>query len=168
LFCSAALGRQYFFTRVQAYYFAHHLEVMKKVLFTVLVCSFSHIVHAQSTRDILIGGALDVLKTDNRSLLNKAQLGFEGNYFIQRRIALGIGVEMWTNNQKSSFVLGTRLYANENIFFRVRGLIGANDISMGIGYAKAIDKNLRLEGMGDYYFNEAAFALRIGLGYVLK
>jgi hypothetical protein len=141
---------------------------MKKFLFTFLVCSFCSVVHAQSTRDIMVGGAFDVLKTDNHSLLNKAQLGFEGNYFIQRRIALGVGAEIWTNNQKSSFVLGTRLYANDNVFFRVRGLVGANDISMGLGYSKPLDKNLRLEGMGDYYFSGSAFALRIGLGYVLK
>lgn len=140
---------------------------MKKLLATILVCSFAFVSRAQSTRDIMLGGGVDLLKTDNKSLLNKVQLGFEGNYFIKRRVALGIGAELWTNNQKSSFVIGTRLYANEKVFFRLRGLIGTNDISLGMGYSKPIDKNLRLEGMGDYYFT-GAFALRIGLGYVLK
>ncbi|MBI1769346.1 MAG: hypothetical protein HY015_10010 [Bacteroidetes bacterium] len=139
-----------------------------KIIFTLLVCSIAFAARAQSTRDIMLGGGVDLLKTDNRSLLNKAQLGFEGNYFIKRRVSLGIGAELWTNNQKSSFVLGTRLYANDKVFFRFRGLIGANDLSIGMGYSKPIDKNLRLEGMGDYYLNGSAFALRVGLGYVLR
>jgi hypothetical protein len=141
---------------------------MNKLLFTICICCIAGIAQAQSTRDIMLGGGFDILKTDNRSLLNKVQLGFEGNYFIKRRVALGIGTELWTNNQKSSFVLGTRLYANYKVFFRFRGLIGVNDISMGMGYSKPVDKNLRVEGMGDYYFNGAAFALRVGLGYILK
>jgi hypothetical protein len=141
---------------------------MKKILVTLFVCAFTSFVHAQSTRDLMLSGGFDILKTDNRSLLNKAQLGFEGNYFLKRRVSLGIGAELWTNNQKSSFVLGTRLYANENVFFRFRGLIGVNDISAGLGYSKPIDRNLRFEMMGDYYFNANAFAIRGGLGYILK
>ncbi|SRR5258707_15460479 len=141
---------------------------MKKLLFTSIVISSAWLAHAQSTRDIMLSGGADVLKTDNHSLLSKAQLGFEGNYFVKRRVAIGIGAELWANNQKSSFVFGTRLYANDKVFFRFRGLIGANDLSVGMGYSKPIDKNLRFEGMGDYFLNGSAFALRIGLGYVLK
>ena len=64
--------------------------------------------------------------------------------------------------------MGARWYANEHVFLRFRGLIGDNDASLGLGYAKAIDKNLRLEGLGDYYFGGAAFALRFGVSYILK
>ena len=141
---------------------------MKRLLFAIILILSAWLGHAQSTRDIMLSGAVDILKTDNHSLLSKAQLGFEGNYFVKRRVALGIGAELWTNNQKSSFVFGTRLYANDKVFFRFRGLIGANDLSIGMGYSKPIDKNLRLEGIGDYYLNGSAFALRIGLGYVLR
>ena len=116
----------------------------------------------------MLGGGFDVLKTDNHTLLNKAQLGFEGHYFVDRRFAVGIGSEFWTTNQKSSFMMGARWYANDHVFVRFRGLIGDNDVSLGIGYAKPIDKNFRLEGLGDYYFNGAAFALRFGVGYILR
>ncbi|MGC4021599.1 MAG: hypothetical protein QM734_06500 [Cyclobacteriaceae bacterium] len=141
---------------------------MYKFLFTLIVCLIGTIAHAQSTHDIMIGGGFDVLKTDNRQLLNKAQLGFEANYFVDRHFAVGLGTEFWTNHQKSSFVMGARWYANQHVFLRFRGLIGANDASLGLGYAKAIDKNLRLEGLGDYYFGASAFALRFGVSFILK
>jgi hypothetical protein len=116
----------------------------------------------------MLGGGFDLLKTDNHNLLSKAQLGLEGNYFIKRHVSIGVGTELWTNNQKSSFVLGTRLYLNDKVFFRFRGLIGDNDAAVGLGFSKPVDKNFRLEGMGDYYFNGSAFALRFGIGYILK
>ena len=47
----------------------------------------------------------------------------------------------------SSFMMGARWYVDEHIFFRLRGLIGANDVSVGVGYLKPIDKNFRLEGL---------------------
>ncbi len=141
---------------------------MNRILFTILVCSVASLAQAQSTHDVLLGGSFDFLKTDNRTLLNKAQLGFEGHYFIERRFAVGIGTEFWTTNQKNSFMMGARWYANDHVFFRFRGLIGANDTALGFGYAKPINKNLRFETIGDYYFGGAAFALRFGLGYVLR
>ena len=141
---------------------------MKRILFTILVCSIALLTQAQSTHDILLGGGFDVLKTDNHTILSKAQLGFEGHYFVDRHFAVGIGTEFWTNNQKSSFMMGARWYANENVFLRFRGLIGVNDASLGFGYSKPIDKNFRLEGLGDYYFGGSAFALRFGVSYILK
>lgn len=123
---------------------------------------------AQSTHDFMLGGGLDILKTDNHALLKKAQIGFEANYFVIRHFSVGVGTELWTTNQKSSFVFGTRWYANDHVFLRFRGLIGANDASLGLGYAHALNNTLRLEGLGDYYFGGGAFALRFGVGFVLK
>jgi hypothetical protein len=141
---------------------------VKRLLFIALFCSAASFVQAQSTHDFMFGGGFDFLKTDIRSLLNKAQTGFELHYFVDRRFAVGAGTEFWSNNQKNSFMMGARWYANDHVFLRFRGLIGANDASFGIGYAKPIDKNFRAEGMGDYYFGGAAFAFRIGVSYVLK
>ncbi|WHZ06304.1 MAG: hypothetical protein OJF59_000056 [Cytophagales bacterium] len=118
--------------------------------------------------DFMIGGGLDLLKTDNHALLKKAQIGLEANYFVVRHFSVGLGTEIWTTNQKSSFVMGARWYANDKVFFRFRGLIGANDASLGLGFAHPINKDLRLEGLGDYYFGGNAFALRLGLGYILR
>ncbi|HCW05910.1 MAG TPA: hypothetical protein DGG95_00900 [Cytophagales bacterium] len=116
----------------------------------------------------MVGGGFDLLKTDNHKLLNKAQLGLEANYFVVRHVGLTVGTELWTTNQKSSFVMGARWYANDNVFARFRGLIGANDATFGAGYSKAMDSNLRFEGIGDYYIGAGAFAIRIGVSYVLK
>ncbi len=124
-------------------------------------------VSAQSTHDFLISGGIDIVKTDIYKAFDKAQLGFEANYFIQRRFALGAGAEIWTR-QKNSFVMGVRYYIDDNIFFRFRGLIGANDAALGAGWAKPITETWRFEALGDFYFNSGQFGLRAGVGYVIR
>ncbi|MBS1488590.1 MAG: hypothetical protein JST43_13480 [Bacteroidetes bacterium] len=136
------------------------------ILFLILFLAAS--LRAQSTHDFMIGGGLDLLKTDNHALLKKVQIGLEANYFVVRHFSVGIGTEIWTANQKSSFVMGARWYANDKVFARFRGLIGANDASLGLGFAHPLNKDLRLEGIGDYYFSGNAFALRMGIGYILR
>lgn len=122
---------------------------------------------AQSTSDIMIGGGLDFIKTDNPGLFEKSQIGIEVNYFVVRHFAVGLGGEIWSN-QKNSFAMGARWYANDNVFLKFKGLIGANDVALGGGYAKALTQYLRLEGMGDFYINSTEFGVRIGLAYVIK
>lgn len=124
-------------------------------------------VSAQSTSDIMIGGGVDFIKTDNPGVFEKSQIGFEVNYFVVRHFAVGLGAEIWSN-QKNSFAMGARWYANENVFLKFKGLIGANDVALGAGYAKALTQYLRLEGMGDFYVNSTEFGIRIGLAYVIK
>jgi hypothetical protein len=140
---------------------------MKCLVPLIIFLVFWNNSNAQSTNDFLISGAMDVLKTDNTKILGKAQIGFEVNYFIQRNFAVGAGAEIWTG-QKSSFVLGARWYANEHIFFRFRGLIGANDAALGVGYTTPISRSFRFEAMGDLYFDKPAFAVRGGVGYVIN
>lgn len=115
----------------------------------------------------MIGGGLDIIKTDNPGVFERAQVGLEANYFVVRHFAVGLGAEIWTD-QKSSFMMGARWYANDNVFVRFRGLIGANDAAVGAGYAKALTEYLRLEGMGDFYFASTEFGIRVGLSYVIK
>lgn len=141
--------------------------MLKKIFFIIAVSSISFIGKAQSTHDVLVGGGLDLIKTDIKGVFKKAQLGFEANYFIERHFAVGVGAEFWTTNQKNSFVMGARWYANDHVFVRFRGLIGANDAAIGLGYSKPLNQNLRFEGMGDFYFT-GSFGLRCGLGYILK
>jgi hypothetical protein len=121
---------------------------------------------AQSTHDVLVGGGLDLIKTDNHQFLGKAQLGLEANYFVVRHFSVGGGAELWTN-QKSSFVMGARWYADDHFFARFRGLIGANDASLGAGYSRPINTDWRFEAIGDLYF-KGTFALRAGVAYIIK
>ena len=141
--------------------------MIRKYLVMLLLCSCGLMGLAQSTHDVLVGGGMDLFKTDNNALFKKAQLGFEANYFVVRRFAVGMGAELWTTNQKNSFVMGMRWYANDHVFVRLRGLIGANDAAIGLGYSKPLSQNLRFETLGDFYFT-GNFGLRFGLGYILK
>jgi hypothetical protein len=141
--------------------------MFKKYLLTILVSSLAIGCGAQSTHDVLVGGGMDLIKTDNNGPFKKAQLGFEAHYFVVRRFAVGAGAEIWTKNQKNSFVMGMRWYANDHVFLRFRGLIGANDASLGLGYAKPINRNVLFESMGDFYF-KGNFGLRFGLSFILK
>src|SRR5262245_52986401 len=138
---------------------------MKKLL----IATFSLIMigaSAQSTKDILLGGAFDLVKTDNDKLFSKAQMALEGHYFIVRHFAVGAGVEHWTTNTTTSFMMGARWYPTDKLFIRFRGLIGANDATVGVGWSQPFKNSWRLEAMGDFYFGSAEFALRIGGAYV--
>lgn len=117
---------------------------MKHFLALFLFISTSQLMLAQSTSDIMLGGGLDLIKTDNSGLFEKVQVGVELNYFVARHFAVGIGSEIWSEN-RNSFTMGARWYANDNIFVRFRGLIGANDVAIGAGYAKALTQYLALK-----------------------
>ena len=140
--------------------------IRQQLLAFLLLLAFQSLV-AQSTNDFLISGGLDLIKTDNTKIFDKAQLGLEVNYFIQRRFAVGAGADLWTKGA-NSFVLGVRWYPSDNVFLRFRGLIGYNDAALGAGYTKPLSKNLRIEGMADLYFKRPDFGLRGGVSYVIN
>jgi hypothetical protein len=124
-------------------------------------CAFSQIAN-----DFLVGGGFDLIKTDNDGIAQKAQIGFEGNYFITKQFTASGGLELWSDNH-ASLAIGGRWYPIENFFTRIRGLVGENDISIGGGWNKPIDKNWHFEAIGDFYF-EGEFAIRAGLMYVIR
>jgi hypothetical protein len=140
---------------------------MRAFFLFVFACCFCEIVSAQSTNDFLISGGFDFIKTDINKVFDKAQVGLEVNYFLQRKFAVGAGGEFWTRGA-NSFVLGARYYPKENIFVRVRGLIGGNNLALGAGYSKPIHKYWRLEAMGDVYLAHPDFALRGGVSYIIN
>lgn len=115
----------------------------------------------------MIGGSLDLIKTDYSSFFDKAQIGLEANYFVVRHFAASGGVELWTR-QKSSFMMGMRWYPADHVFVRVRGLIGANDVALGGGWVKPINDTWRFEAIGDFYIADTEFAIRAGISYVIK
>lgn len=121
---------------------------------------------AQSSGDFMLGAGMDLLKTDNSRLFDKAQIGFELNYFVIRKVSLSAGLEVWTASRES-FAFGARYYFTDHIFTRGRALIGVNDFSLGLGGAIPLKKNVRLELAGDFFF-EGDFALRAGIGYLLR
>ena len=132
-------------------------------LFLVFVISAAS---AQIAKDFMMGGAFDLIKTDNDGFLEKIQIGLEGHYFVARQITVSTGVELWSDDD-ASLALGVRWFPVEEAFIRMRGLIGQNDISIGGGWTKPINDKLKFEAIGDFYF-EGEFAIRAGLMYVLR
>lgn len=128
--------------------------------------SFSQKRYSQQANDFLVGGAFDLIKTDNEGFVQKAQVGGEFNYFITREFAATGGLDIWADNTMS-LVLGTRWYPIDDFFVRGRGLIGKNDLSLGSGWNRSLGSNFRFEAIGDYYF-EGEFAIRVGLMYLIR
>jgi hypothetical protein len=141
------------------------LKIILNAILLTVTCSLPSF--AQSNNDIMVSGSLDLIKTNYSSFLDKGQIGLEGNYFIVRHFAVGAGVELWTK-QKSSFMMGMRWYPYDHVFVRLRGLIGANDVSIGGGWVKPIGDNWRFEAIGDFYVTDTEFAIRAGLSYLIK
>lgn len=140
---------------------------MKNYFFAAIaVLVFSGFAHGQRSGNLMIGGGLDLIKSDFNEFGGKVQMGFEVNYFIISTFSVSGGAEFWTQGS-NSLAIGMRWYPVSNVFFRFRGLIGENDISTGLGFSKPLNKNWRLETTGDYYF-VGDFGVRLGVAYLLK
>jgi len=122
--------------------------------------------NAQIAEDIIVGAHLDLVKTDYSAILQKVQFGGEVNYFATKVITATAGFEYWTN-EGVSFLVGGRWYPKENTFVRLRGLVGANDLSVGGGWSKPINEDLKFEAIGDFYF-KVDFAIRVGVVYIIR
>lgn len=140
---------------------------MIKYLLSAILASITFVSKAQSSNDILLSGGFDLIKTDYSRFADKLQFGAEANYFVVRHFAAGAGLELWTRHP-SSFAMGVRYYPIDNFFVRFRGLIGANDVALGGGWSKPINEKWRFEAIGDFYLGQTEFAIRAGVGYVIK
>ncbi|WKN32857.1 hypothetical protein PZB74_05800 [Porifericola rhodea] len=140
---------------------------MKKLVLLTLFFTALHLSVAQA--QYLFTAQVDAYKTDNRNpfeFVDKAQLGLEFNYFLYDQLAVTTGVEVWTESIR--FVPGMRFYPIDPVFLRFRPLLGKNvDYAFGVGYARKITDNWRLEAMTDYYFEWSNLAVRFGVGYSL-
>jgi hypothetical protein len=139
---------------------------MKAFIFFVLLSMLAAMSFAQTSGDILIGMNLDLVKSDNDGYFEKTQFGLEGNYFISQKFTGTVGIEVWTRGI-SSAVVGARWYPAKNAFIRARALFGANDFSIGGGWAKPLTEQLRLESMADFYF-AGNFSIRAGFAYQIR
>ena len=140
---------------------------MKQLLCIGVFCLLASLqVQAQSEGTLLLGAGADALKTDNDGIAGKFQIGLEANYFLRGNLTGTVGLELWSEGDES-LVLGSRYYFNRSFLARVRGLIGANDLSVGAGITRPIRKNLNIEGLADFYFDNTDIAFRVGLTYAL-
>jgi len=104
---------------------------MRRIHFLILtLLSVSFPSFSQKSNDFLVGGAFDLIKTDNEGFIQKAQVGGEFNYFITRNFTATGGLDIWADNVMIA-VVGARWYPLDHFFTRARGLIGKNDLSLG-------------------------------------
>jgi hypothetical protein len=140
---------------------------MKRIFFAALLSlGIFQVSNAQSTNDFMIGVGFDFLKTDFNAVGDKVQVGAELNYFLQSSFSVTGGFEYWSRD-RNSMVIGMRWYPIDNAFLRFRGLLGENDLALGFGWSKTLDRNFRFEAMGDYY-TSGDFAVRAGFGFVIR
>jgi len=141
---------------------------MKKLITLIIFLSLTDgVAFSQSRGSFMVGAGGDAIKTDIRNFADKAQVGAELNYFLLRNFTVTGGFEYWSA-QQASFVLGMRYYPVRNLFARFRGLIGVNQVDLGAGYSYPLNKNWKLEGIGDFYFDSSEFAFRIGAAYLIR
>ena len=115
----------------------------------------------------MIGGGLDIIKSDINTFAGKVQTGFEANYFVTRSFSVSGGFEIWSASN-NSLALGLRWYPISNLFARFRGLIGQDDFGIGLGYAHVLNSNWQVEGVSDYFLDQGELGLRIGVAYVFR
>jgi hypothetical protein len=140
---------------------------MKKILPLLLIALISLQTRAQSAKDFMTGVNVDLIKSSNDGYFEKVQASAELNYFISRKFTATGGIEWWTSNNQVSLIIGTRWYPISDAFLRLRGLVGANELSVGGGWAKPLNVNMKFEAMGDVYFR-GDIAIRAGLVYLFR
>jgi hypothetical protein len=150
----------------QLFGFPSFILIMSRLFIPLIFTLLTRLSFGQIAGDYLIGLQMDVVKTDNTGILEKAQFGAEVNYFVTRNFTGTTGLEIWTGNDLS-FLIGARWFPNEDGFVRVRGLIGENDLSIGGGWIKPINDHFRFEAIADFYF-KVDFSIRAGLTYVIR
>lgn len=146
--------------------FALSFDMLVRITILFLLVVTSSRLTAQEPRDMLVALHADLVKTDQTKLFGKSQIGGEFNYYASRRITATAGLEVWTGDGVS-LLLGVRWYPTDHTFVRLRGLVGANDISLGAGWSKPLNDSFRIEAIGDFYF-DVDFAIRAGLSYVIR
>ena len=125
--------------------------------------------YSQTAGNIMVGGGLDLIKSDINGFAEKVQLGFEANYFINRNFGISGGFEIWSGGgNNNSAMVGLRWYPIQKFFLRFRGLIGQDDFGIGGGYSHVLNANWRLEGMADYYLDQGELGLRFGAAYIFR
>jgi hypothetical protein len=140
-------------------------QAMKYLLSVVTLLFFQHFLFAQKKGDHMLGINMDLIKSDYPGFFTKAQVSFEGNYFFSPKFTGTVGIEAWTRG-RSSGVIGTRWYPTKEAYIRVRGLIGANLVSIGGGWLKPMTEDLQFEAMTDFYTN-GYFSIRAGFAYFI-
>jgi hypothetical protein len=140
---------------------------MKKSALAFLLSIFVGHAFSQATNDLMIGVQADLIKTNTAGYFKRFQVGAEGNFFFSEKFTITGGVEYWTQVRQFSLVAGGRWYPTSDAFLRFRGLLGANDFSLGGGWSRPVTGNLRFEALSDFYF-AGHITIRAGFTYSFR
>lgn len=146
---------------------SRNYRLMKQILFTIIAALLSMHSYSQTSGNLILSANLDLIKSNNDGYFEKAQTCIEVNYFLFRKFTATSGAEYWTDGDQFSLIIGGRWYPVEEAFIRIRGLIGANDVAIGGGWAKPLSEVWRIEAMGDVYI-KGYIAIRAGIAYVIR
>jgi hypothetical protein len=144
-----------------------YFSVMKKLCVAIMGVLLTSTSFSQIANDFMVGGAVDLIKSNQNGYFGRVQGGIEANYYLSKKFSGTTGAEYWSERNEFSFVVGGRWFPVPEAFVRFRGLIGANDFSLGGGWAKPLKENWRFEAMGDIY-GRGHIAIRAGIAYVFK
>ncbi|MBK6265037.1 hypothetical protein JKA74_08305 [Marivirga sp. S37H4] len=137
---------------------------MNKILAILFVFLFVNIF--ESKAQWRLAGGIDLLSTPFFENVPKYRFGIEANYFVANKFAITGGLEFIEKNMAGS--AGFRFYPINPVFIRMRGILKDNsDLAIGMGYAIGLNRNWRLETMGDYFAVSSGFAMRVGLAVKL-
>jgi hypothetical protein len=140
---------------------------MKKLVLLFFTLALAINCFSQIAKDFMIGGSADLVKSDYDGPFEKLQIGAEVNYFISRKFTFTGGVEWWSGDDQASIVMGGRWFPIHEAFVRLRGLVGANDISIGGGWTKPLNEDWKFEAIGDLYA-KGDIAIRVGVSYMIR
>lgn len=139
---------------------------MKVIIAFLVVLHYATVAFSQTTKDIVVSIQADLIRSDHDGYFEKLQTGVEGQYFISKSFTATAGLEYWSDEDRFSAAFGARWYPVDYAFLRLRGLVGANDISFGGGWNKLLGENFRFEAMADVY-TEGHVAIRAGFSYII-
>lgn len=120
----------------------------------------------------MFAGGMDAYRTNFSKVFIKFQYGFEGNYFLANRFALGLGLEVYRPANATFISFGPRLYPFGKFFLRFkplfplqRKLLDNIEAQVGMGYDIFIGDSdtWAIELAADYYLRHQTADLRIGL-----
>ena len=140
---------------------------MKVIIAFLLVLFASTVALSQTPKDIVVSIQADLIRSDHDGYFEKLQTGVEGQYCISKSFTATGGLEYWSDDDQFSAAFGARWYPIDYAFVRLRGLVGANDISFGGGWSKPLAENFKFEAMADVY-TEGYVAIRAGFSYIIQ
>ena len=135
---------------------------MQSFILCLLFGTYSSAVFSQQAQRLMLGAQADLIRSDNDGFFEKVQVALEASLYLSRKFAVSGGMEWWTAHRPIP-AFGVRLCPIDEAYVRIRWLL-RRDISLGAGFSRPLNDNIRLEAMADFYFT-GNIAIRGGIAF---